>query len=99
MLAKASDNLDKLSKSIILNLFAKLQNVRDTVYHYHGLYFDLQPNTFILFPCRYSQCFHKLVFLSSEPTDMRNTIYLEIKLSFCVLFDGANSTICPKVFM
>ena len=25
MLAKASDNLDKLSKSIILNLFAKLQ--------------------------------------------------------------------------
>ena len=61
MLAKASDNLDKLSKSIIFNLFAKVQKIRDTVFHYHGLYFDLQFHTSILSWGRYSDSFSKLV--------------------------------------
>lgn len=51
-------------------LRAKVQKIRDTAFHYHGLYFDLQSNTFILFSRRHSQCFHKLVFLSPEPTNM-----------------------------
>ena len=48
----------------------KVQKIRDTAYHYHGLYFDLQLNTFILLSCWHSQCLHKLVFLAPEPTDM-----------------------------
>ena len=39
---------------IDISCIAKVQKVRDTAFHYHGLYFDLQPNTFILFSCRQS---------------------------------------------
>lgn len=51
-------------------LNAKVQKIRDTSFNYHGLYFDLQINTPILSPCLWSQLLNKLLFLSSEPTDM-----------------------------
>lgn len=55
-------------------------------FNYHGLYYDLQLNTSILFSCRHSQCFHKLVFLSSKPTDMRNTVYIEVEIALLAFF-------------
>ena len=68
-------------------------------FNYHGLYYDLQLNTSILFSCRHSQCFHKLVFLSSKPTDMRNTVYIEVKSLLRILFERTNRTISLEVLV
>ena len=68
-------------------------------FNYHGLYYDLQLNTLILFSCRHSQCFHKLVFLSSKPTDMRNTVYIEVKSLLRILFERTNRTISLEVLV
>ena len=43
---------------------------------------DLQLNTTISFLCRYAQRFHKLVFLSSEPAKVWNTVYVEFEFTF-----------------
>ena len=58
----------------------------DAASHYRGFCYDLQINTSVLLPYRHSQRFHKLVFLSSEPTDMRNAIYVEVEITLLVLF-------------
>lgn|GEM_PF-4447269 len=55
-------------------------------FNYHGLYYDLQLNTSVLSSCLRSQLLHKLLFLSSEPTDMRNTVYVEVIFSLLVFF-------------
>ena len=55
-------------------------------FNYHGLYFDLQVNTPILSPRLWFQLLHKLLFLPSEPTDMWNSVYMEIIFPHFVLF-------------
>ena len=56
---------------------AKVQKIRNIIFYYYGLCIDLQVNTPILYPCRYSQCFHKLVFrlnqLTCETPSMLNS--------------------------
>lgn len=66
--------------------FTKVQKIRDTSFNYHGLYDDLQLNTSLGASCLWSQPLHKLIFLPSEPTDMCNTIYVEVVFSLFVLF-------------
>lgn len=56
----------------------------------HGLYFDLQLHTSVLSRLRYSDSFHKLLPLASEPTNVRYSVYLEIELSVFVFLDGAD---------
>lgn len=65
----------------------KVQKARDMIFNYHGLYYDLQLNTPILSLCRHSQRFHKLIFLSFKPVDVRNTVYVEF--IGILRFDGA----------
>ncbi len=60
--------------------------ISDAASHYRGFCYDLQIYTSVLLSCRHSQRFHKLVFLSSEPTDMRNAIYVEVEITLLVLF-------------
>lgn len=69
-----------------LNPNTKVQKITDKSFNNHGLNYNLQLNTSVLASCRHSQRFHKLFFLPSEPTDMRNTVYVEIVFSLFVLF-------------
>ena len=55
-------------------------------FNYHGLYYDLQLNTSVWSSHLWSQFLHKLLFLLSEPTDMGNTVYVEVVFSLLVLF-------------
>lgn len=64
----------------------KSTKIRDAVSHYHGFCYDLQINTSVLLSYLHSQRFHKLVFFSSEPTDMRNAVYVEVGITLLVTF-------------
>ena len=78
---------------------AKVQKVRDMAFNYHGLYDDLQVNTPILSPCLWFQSLHKLLFLQSEPTDMWNSVYVEIIFPLFVLFKWTYRFVSPEMLV
>lgn len=68
----------------------KVQKIRDATFYNHGFYCDLQLHTSILSWLRYSDGFSKLIHLLSKPVHVWNPIYLEIKFTAFILFDGAD---------
>lgn len=80
-------------------MITKVLKIRDMPFNYHGLYFDLQFNASVLSRLRYSDSFHKLIPLASEPTNMRYSVNIEIELTFLVLLDGADRTLGFKILV